>query len=149
MSQNNLSLKSIIRKFCYLRLNYTRCTDIGNREHEPKEASCHESGNGGKLASAQKQNPQKPRLNLSVVSYPLSVIRYPLSVIRCQLSVVREQGTGNREQGSNCGFLRFSGVRELTRGNLTRGNLAIALKKIRKIGVSDVAEIDAAEVIYG
>ena len=79
MSQNNLSLKSIIRKFCYLRLNYTRCTDIGNREHEPKEASCHESGNGGKLASAQKEN--------------------ALKFISCQLSVVSCQLSGNREQG--------------------------------------------------
>jgi hypothetical protein len=115
LSQNNLSLKSIIRKFCYLRLNYTRCTDIGNREHEPKEASCHESGNGGKLASAQKENA------LKFISCQLSgkinqkrpVVSCQESVVSCQLSVVRSQRRDAAEiSGSNCGFLWFSEVRK-------------------------------------
>ena len=49
-------------------------------------------GKFGELASAQKQNSYKPRLNCQ-----LSVVSCQLSVVSCQLSVVREQGIGNRE----------------------------------------------------
>ena len=58
------------------------------------------------LASAQNQNPYKPRLNLSVVS--------------CQGRGKREEGTGNREQGTG-NREEGTGNREQGTGNREQG----------------------------
>ena len=60
-------------------------------------------GKFGEFASAQNQDAQKPRLDLSVVS--------------CQLLGNREEGTGNREQNQKRPVVRSqeSGVRVETR----------------------------------
>jgi hypothetical protein len=73
--------------------------------------------NLGELASAQNQNPYKPRLN------------YHLSVVSCQLLVVREQGTvGELGAGERSGpTLLNSCSSKPEQGKIrSRGKLAIA-----------------------